>query len=86
MVELLIVFVSRFLFVFLLGVQTVNIVRGSWVVAFFVSVLIGVCEFTVLTYVITAIQNDTGYTIIATAILGGSTGISASVLTMRRGK
>ena len=84
MVELLIVFVSRFLFVFLLGVQTMNVVRGRWVLVFFVSALIGICEFTVLGYVIRAVQNDAGYLIIATAILGGSTGISASVLMMRK--
>ena len=43
MLDNLILFVSQFLLVFLLGTQSINVVRGYYVAAAFTSFLLGIC-------------------------------------------
>ena len=43
MLDNLILFVSQFLLVFLLGTQSINVVRGYYVAAAFTSLLLGIC-------------------------------------------
>jgi hypothetical protein len=42
-VDNLILFVSQFLLVFLLGLQSLNVMRGYYVAAAFTSLLLGIC-------------------------------------------
>ena len=58
MVDNLILFVSQFLLVFLLGFQSLNVVRGYYVLAFLTSMLLGVAGWFTINIVANASMYD----------------------------
>ena len=81
--NILLAFFGKFFFVYLLGIQTINVVRGKYVVAFFVSIIIGVAEIFVIVAVIEA-TNTNNWLVYAAAILGGALGIALATLQGRK--
>ena len=58
MIDNLILFVSQFLLVFLLGFQSLNVVRGYYVLAFLTSMLLGVAGWFTINIVANASMYD----------------------------
>ena len=75
----IVAFVGKFIFVYLLGRQTINIVAGHKLRAFFVSLLIGLSEIFVIRAVIQATESG-DWVVYFAAVLGGSFGILAAMI------
>ena len=78
MVDNLILFVSEFLLVFLLGTQSINVVRGYYVAAAFTSLLLGICGWFAIGIIAESTTYDlTSFTFLSYIVAGPAAIISA---------
>lgn len=82
MVDVLIAFVGKFVFVYLLGRQTLIVVHGKPWHAFIVSTLIGIAEIFVIRAVVIAVETG-NWLVYVSAILGGALGIVVAMLSRK---
>ena len=78
MIDNLILFVSQFLLVFLLGTQSINVVRGYYVAAAFTSLLLGICGWFAIGIIAESTTYDlTSFTFLSYIVAGPLAIISA---------
>ena len=78
MLDNLILFVSQFLLVFLLGTQSINVVRGYYVAAAFTSLLLGICGWFAIGIIAESTTYDlTSFTFLSYIVAGPVAIISA---------
>ena len=75
MLDNLILFVAQFVFIFLLGIQQLNIVRGYYVAAAVTSLLLGVCGWFTIGIIAEATTYDLTSVTFLTYIVAGPMGI-----------
>jgi hypothetical protein len=79
MIDNLILFVAQFVFIFLLGIQQLNVMRGYYVAAALTSLLLGICGWFTIGIIAEATTYDLTSVTFVTYIIAGPLGILSAM-------